>query len=550
MASNFSFFLIFVCVNFYGPGVMKKYNPSLLPRFFSLPRMKRRPLRSSSLFLAALLLSASLFTACSISISSPEDTAVNVTVQANSQITVRAGETLATIPATAFGMNTAVWDNNLLDAAVPDLLRQAGITMLRFPGGSTADVYHWQDHSTTRKNGPTSNPLGYVNPNNTFDAFMGLAQSVGAQPFITVNYGTNYPGTNGGDPAEAAAWVQYANVAKHYGIKYWEVGNEVYANGTYPNANWEADFHAAKGPATYASNVLQYVQAMKAVDPTIKIGVSLTTPSLYGNTTMQDWDSTVLSTACSQIDFVDIHWYPQNHADPQQADAQLLASPTLVPQMLKQTQQQLTQYCGAHAQDVQIFLGEVNTGIVGKQSVSLVNALFLSDVYMSWLEHGGANVSWWDLHNGIDLKGTNDPSLYGSTSYGDNGILSNSSCSSGQCEPPTNQPFPPYYALRMLSLLGKPGDQMVNATSQEQEVSVHAVKQANGNLAVLLINKSPSTTFHLSFSLTGYTPAKNATKYVFGMNSTQIDSQTISVRGSSFTQDLAPYSLTTLVFTP
>jgi hypothetical protein len=70
---------------------------------------------------------------------------------------------------------------------------------------------------------------------------------------------------------------------------------------------------------------------MKAVDPTIKVGVAFTTPVTDGANVMQDWDSTLLSIACSQIDFVDIHWYPQNHGDVQQADTQLLNSPSLIP---------------------------------------------------------------------------------------------------------------------------------------------------------------------------------------------------------------------------
>ena len=64
---------------------------------------------------------------------------------------------------------------------------------------------------------------------------MTTAQAVGAEPIITVNYGT-------GTPALAAAWVTNADVTHNYGIKYWEVGNEVYGNGTY-GANWEADSH-------------------------------------------------------------------------------------------------------------------------------------------------------------------------------------------------------------------------------------------------------------------------------------------------------------------
>ena len=77
---------------------------------------------------------------------------------------------------------------------------------------------------------------------------MSVAQAAGAQPVITVNYGSNSAGTGGGDPNEAAAWVRYANSTKHYGVSYWEIGNEVYGNGTY-GANWETDLHAQKGPA-------------------------------------------------------------------------------------------------------------------------------------------------------------------------------------------------------------------------------------------------------------------------------------------------------------
>ncbi len=50
-----------------------------------------------------------------------------------------------------------------------------------------------------------------------------------------MNYGT-------GTPALAAAWVQQRQVTNGDNVKFWEVGNEVYGNGTY-GANWEADSH-------------------------------------------------------------------------------------------------------------------------------------------------------------------------------------------------------------------------------------------------------------------------------------------------------------------
>jgi hypothetical protein len=477
----------------------------------------------------------------------------SATSVSDAQINIDVGLPRGTIPVSAFGMNTAVWDNNLLDPDVPRLIRRAGITMLRFPGGSTADVYNWRDNSIT---------LGhwYVNRHDTFDAFMGVAYQIGAQAFITVNYGSNTTGTDGGDPAEAAAWVQYANITKHYDISYWEIGNEVYGNGTYSSA-WEADLHVTKGPATYASNVLEYVSAMKAVDPSIKVGIELATPNgqldtdskaASGERQMADWNSTVLSTACSQIDFVDIHWYPNQPAqtDNISLDAMLLSHVNQIPGMMSQLRSEISQYCGTHAKDVQILVGETNTGNPGKQSVSLVNASFLADSYMTWLEHGASNVSWWDLHNGIDTSGNNSSSLYGTANYGDEGILANGTCSAELCEPPANIPFPPYYGMQMLTHLGVPGDQMVSASSRQSRVSVHAVRQTNGNLAMLLVNKDPSTSYTLTVSLSGYNPASRATVYSYGMQSASISSNSESGISHAFRQTLLPYSLTTVVLTP
>ena len=526
--------------------MMKSSSQAALPSFSG-----KYGTRNGVLLRSLLLISLLLLAACSSPTAQqpPQSTVPPTkTPRPASQISVNTGQTRATIPDTAFGVNTAVWDNNMLSPDVPDRLHQAGVTLLRFPGGSLSDIYHWQHNSLTPGKG------SYVNPNNTFDAFMNIVQRVGAQAMITVNYGTNQLGTDGGDPAEAADWVRYANITKHYNIKYWEIGNEVYGNGTY-GGQWEADQHAEKGPAAYANNILAFVNAMKAVDPTIKIGVSLTSPTDRINppvSKMANWNPTLLSMACSQIDFVDIHWYPRMHNDENMGpDAQLLSRPDRVASVIAQPRSEINQYCGSHAKDVQVFLGEVNTDIHPKQRVNLVNALFLADLYMAWLENGGSNVTWWELHDGINPAGDNSSTVYGSSNYSDLGILSsgNQQCNANQCEPPVNTPFAPYYGLQMLTHLGKPGDTIVTATSRLALVSVHAVKQANGNLAVLLINKDPGASATPTLVLSGYTPASTATTYSFGMNDTAISSNSMHVAGSTLQTTLPPYSLTTIVFT-
>jgi len=457
---------------------------------------------------------------------------------ANANVAIDAGAPRGTISPTAFGMNTAVWDGHLLDGSMPSVLRQAGVTVLRFPGGSSADNYHWQTNSFC--NG------GYAKPNDTFDAFMGVARATGAQPLITVNYGSNAACNGGGDPAEAAAWVRYANVTKGYGVKYWEIGNEVYGNGTYPGG-WETDLHPQKGPAAYASNAAAFVDAMKAADPSVKVGIAVTTPGYWPDGQMPAWNSNTLAAVCAKIDFVDVHWYPIDNAG---ADADLLASTGQISAMMTTLRAEINAACGAHAADVQILLGEMNTNSTGKQRVGLVDALFLADGFMTWLEDGAANTSWWDLHNGIDLSGNNSPSLYGTATYGDLGVLSSGDSAGGVSEPPANTPFPPYYGLQMLTKLGTPGDTMVTAASDQALVTAHAVRQANGNLALMLVNKSPDTTYNVNIAISGYSPASAATIYSYGTQGGTISTRSVSGVGNVFAQSIPPYSLTTVVMVP
>ena len=218
----------------------------------------------------------------------------------------------------AIGLNTAVYDSDMNDAPIPGLLKAAGIDALRYPGGSYSDIYNWQTS--------TAADSGYVAPGTTFSDFMSTASSAGAQPIITLNYGT-------GTPALAAAWVQDADVTNSYGIQYWEVGNEVYGNGTY-GANWETDSHCDTslngtpvtvgsepsqtyncGPAEYAANVKQYLSAMHAADANAKVCAVLTTPGFWpdGVTNSeypQSWNQTVLTALGSATQCVIVHYYP------------------------------------------------------------------------------------------------------------------------------------------------------------------------------------------------------------------------------------------------
>ena len=474
-------------------------------------------MRRPTAFAAGLLLLATALGTAGGPVAADPTEPVTVTVN------TRAG--LATVPETALGVNHAIWDAQLGSAETSDLLKAAGVKMLRYPGGSYADIYHWETHTA---------PGGYVAPNTDFDTFMAGARRVGAQPMIIANYGT-------GTPAEAAAWVRYANVTKGYGAKWWTVGNENYGNGHYGSA-WEADDHPDKSASQYARLVIEYADAMKAVDPTIKVGAVLTMPGNWpdGITAGSDpgpWNQTVLSLAGPKIDFVDVHWYPGGNA------ADSLARTNHLPDAAWLLRRQIAEYAGPGADRIGISFTELN---VDAGRTTAPGALFLADAYSGLLEQGVFTVQWWNVHNGIGTVSE----VAGQTDYGDFGMLSSGNCTNdGEvCQPPFNTPFAPYHALSMMNLFARPGDQLVRAGTDEPLVAAHAVRRPDGSVAVLLLNKDPDNAHPVALDYTGFTPADEApTVHTLANGATGIST---GRSGDATARTLPPYSLTTLVLRP
>ncbi|WP_405818479.1 LPXTG cell wall anchor domain-containing protein [Streptomyces sp. NBC_01390] len=441
-------------------------------------------------------------------------------------IRVDARTSLGTVPSSGVGLNTGVGDENMGTAKVTSLMKGAGVRQLRFPGGSGADGYHWKTH--TMEDG------GWIVPNTTFDHFMATAKKVGAQPIVTANYGS-------GTPQEAADWVKYANVDKGYGVKYWEIGNEVYGNGHYSDGKgWEIDKHADKSPTEYGKNLVAYAKAMKAVDPKVKIGAVLTTPSGWPDSVKApgdsaDWNNTVLSIAGKSIDFGIVHWYPGGTTT-----ADLLKTPSKIAGVTSTLRSLIAKYAGSHAASVEISVTETDAAF-SPALTSQAAALFAPDTYMSWFEHGATNVDWWNLHNGTSEAPT---TVNGQTDYQDGGILSAGTCAGGKCQPARETPFPTYWGIRSLTALAQPGDTMVKSSSGTSSVAVHAVRSRNGGLNVMLINKSPQNAAQVSLSYAGFTPAAGSVTTVsYAKGGTAL---TTAKRGTAAAQTLPPYSITTL----
>ncbi len=207
-----------------------------------------------------------------------------------------------------------IWDP-ATERPVPEvvaLAQEAGISIARFPGGCGAHHYNWKD----------AIGKGRVRFRYGVDEFLTSCRAMGADPVFTVSY---FHGTE----QDAADLVEYLNAPadgpninggtnwavkraenghpKPYGVKYFEIGNEV----------WHGNHRgiAKVVPEEYALRYLKYYQAMKQVDSSISVGAVL--HKLDWNKPVMDiqnWNTRVLTVIRNNIDFGIMHMYPQPEA--------------------------------------------------------------------------------------------------------------------------------------------------------------------------------------------------------------------------------------------
>jgi alpha-L-arabinofuranosidase len=440
-----------------------------------------------------------------------------VTVKVDPKATVR------TIDSRLFGINLADWDPYLSGTSEEAILRQMGTKVVRLPGGSASDDYHWADESRR----PTKTAT-----------FALLAEKLGASAFVTVNYGT-------GTPEEAAAWVAYYNSnasstmpigvdsqgrdwqtagywaalrgaaplatddgfndlrishPRPFGIRDWEIGNECYGL-------WEKDSHGANGSGlggrphnaeTYGREFAAFYAKMDAVDPAIHIGAvatPLTTdyPQRGVNKSVAErgWTPVMLNTLKSEgatPDFLIHHYYSQNAGA--ESDAFLLQSAARLSSDAVSLRAMAVKALGASGSGVEMDVTELNSvsSDPGKQASNLVNALFQADAIGQIANTEFNACTWWDFRNGPNWKNNNSPSLYGWRSYGDYGVVSHNVWG----ENSGDYLNPNYYMMRLLSEWAHPGDTVIKAETNYVYLSAYAVRAANGDISLLVINKDPA----------------------------------------------------------
>ncbi|MCL5269397.1 MAG: alpha-L-arabinofuranosidase, partial [bacterium] len=204
----------------------------------------------------------------------------------------------------------------------PDLLAaMKGLRppVIRWPGGCYAERYRWKNgigSQARRGKFPITiwddddvNSLGT-------DEFIALCRRLGAEPLIVINAGRHDPETpRAAYVREACDWLEYCNGpadstwgrvrAKNghpepYGVTLWEIDNE-----TWP-----------VGADEYCRIVKEFVPALKAVDPSIKIAVCGSGGFDNGRPS-NGWNAVVIRECAALAGYLSIHHYedPRRFAD-------------------------------------------------------------------------------------------------------------------------------------------------------------------------------------------------------------------------------------------
>ncbi|MBV9027505.1 MAG: hypothetical protein JO311_02735 [Candidatus Eremiobacteraeota bacterium] len=394
------------------------------------------------------------------------------------------------------GVGMVVWFD-ITEPGIAKSLETAGMETTRWPGGTPADAYHWQTNTMMQCQ---EHPF-HANAHSTFDNFMqDVAIPAHLDTAIVVNYGSNRDCNGGADPAEAVAWVAYANRTKHYNITWWTVGGELWNRNT-------IDMHSQGGnPAQYAEvEATQYYSQMKAASP-IPIHVCVDVNPRFPN-----WDSVVLSRA--RYDCVEMHYYAQGpHVD----DERLIRNGAL--NLTKRIRTLKEELAAAGHPDTPIYLGEIGStgGRTGKQTQSIVQALYAAQVIGEIVDEGIPRATWWLGYSNCYLPengGDFSSSLYGYQNFGGGMIFSGGPANNCRASdvPPLGTLLPTADAFFVTKYFVRDGEHVVGVRANSlPDVKVYASTYRSG-YALLLVNRSENQSVSIPVRIEGRSSGSGGT---------------------------------------
>ncbi len=463
------------------------------------------------------------------SVTRADDSAV---VQAT--VTVDASQTIRTMDPKRLGStNVAMWyyPATFFSPDVQRLVTDLQPRYIRIPGGSWANGIYWNGNGVRGADGK-------VDPSKvTPDGYPAIDYS-GYAPSIRVDVNTLHPEDDGwhghsdvktlhnfikafpgveamacpnlgtGRTIDAAEWVKWANKTMDYNVRVWEIGNEL-------GGSWEAGTIQphGKGPLTpeiYTARYNEMATAMRAMDPTIKIG-----SCPYVEEALRDCGT--------NVDFVSVHTYPGSTT---LTEAQMFADISkTVEREVGPVKKWIKQYQPQRENEIEIAYTEWNLA-GGMDNGRLFSGLWSSIFLGELAKNGVAMANQWDLFS--DLIRMRD----------DKGVA--------KAE---------YYSLWLWN--NYMGDRLIPATSSDQTVYTYASRSDNA-VIVMLVNTNLDREAKVNVQLSDFIPAStgeiasvSSREYYYSASSKQMHWSTGArieklQTADKFNVTLVPFSITYL----
>ena len=195
---------------------------------------------------------------------------------------------------------------------VMELVRELGVSAIRYPGGNFVSGFRWEDSVGPREERPARLDLAWHSLESNevgLDEFAGWLEKVGSELMYAVNLGTR-------GVLEAVDVLEYANIRSGtalsdarikngrvdpHRITMWCLGNEM-------DGPWQLGHRSAEDYGKLAS---QTAKAMRQLDPDLELVVCGSSNAAMP--TFGSWEHTVLRHTYEDVDYISCHVYYEEH---------------------------------------------------------------------------------------------------------------------------------------------------------------------------------------------------------------------------------------------
>jgi hypothetical protein len=408
--------------------------------------------------------------------STPATTTSNALTTGTPDVTISINTTneLAKVLPTHFGSNTPFRNGND-QLTRTGLYTNSGHGCMRFPAGSGSNEYYWDGNIPATLSDVTLSD-GTVEQPRTIDGTQSSAMSpelftqfingAGSEATIVVNYfyaryGVTAEGTREARVQQAAdyaaSFVNYMNNTLGANIKNWEIGNEIYGA-------WETGYNVGGSIVTgqeYGEDFRVFSEAMKAVDPTIKVGVVVKDVD-------DAWNMQVLPEVQNHADFLAVHNYFLTVSE--STPANVLASVGQIGDIKNTLHNCVAKYTSKPADYFPIAMTEYNSR--GEYNVTMMNGLFITQILGELIKNEYGMSTIWVSEWNLDA-----------TTGESKGILARNDPDQADYTP--RQSYIPFqYYNRCF------GDKMVEVSSTDADVKVYASTFTSGEIGLVVVNST------------------------------------------------------------